>query len=215
MKRRDFIALFGGTAVLWPLKARAQQPALPTIGFLGYWESPKPIEHSLVAFRQGLAAAGFVEGQNVTIEYRWGNFQFDRLKALAAELVRHPVAVIVAAGFGPPVVAAKEATSTIPIVFTYGADPVRAGFVASLNRPGGNVTGATAISEALLGKRLNLLRDLVPQATTLAFLSSANQFAKNQLLAEARYLNRQLIILEIRTDRDYGAAPGRSTEESW
>ena len=215
MKRREFMALLGGTAVLWPLKARAQQPALPTIGFLGYWESPKPIEHSLVAFRQGLAAAGFVEGQNVTIEYRWGIFQFDRLKALAAELVRHPVAVIVAAGFGPPVVAAKEATSTIPIVFTYGADPVRAGFVASLNRPGGNVTGATAISEALLGKPLNLLRDLVPQATTLAFLSRPNLLEKNPLLAEARYLNRQLIILEIRTDRDYGAAPGRSTEESW
>ena len=213
MRRREFI-LLSGPAAVWPLFARAQQTSLPVVGFLNS-ASADGYASMAAAFKRGLKEAGYAEGQNVTIEYRWGIFQFDRLKALAAELVRHPVAVIVAAGFGPPVVAAKEATSTIPIVFTYGADPVRAGFVASLNRPGGNVTGATAISEALLGKRLNLLRDLVPQATTLAFLSRPNLLEKNPLLAEARYLNRQLIILEIRTDRDYGAAPGRSTEESW
>jgi putative ABC transport system substrate-binding protein len=206
MRRREFVTLLGGTAALWPLKARAQEPSLPTIGFLGSWASPKPVEHSLVAFRQGLAAVGFVEDQNVTIEYRWGNFQFDRLKALAADLVRHPVSVIVAAGFGAPVLAAKAATSTIPIVFTYGGDPVRDGLVANLNRPEGNVTGAATINSELGGKRLNLLRDLIPQATTVAFLSRPNDDEKNQLSAAARELGRELVLLEIRGIRDYEAA---------
>jgi putative tryptophan/tyrosine transport system substrate-binding protein len=119
MQRRVFIAGLGG-AVAWPVVARAQRPTLPVIGFLGYWDSPRQITISLIAFHQGLATTGFVEGRNVTIEYRWGNFRFDRLRALAAELVQHPVAEIVAAGFGPPVAAAKAATSTIPIVFIWG-----------------------------------------------------------------------------------------------
>src|SRR5215468_7429008 len=127
MRRRDFIAGIGAAA--WPLAAPAQQQAAPVIGFLGYWKSPKEVESALVAFHQGLAKTGFIEGQNVIVEYRWGNYRLDRLRALAAELVRQPVAVIVAAGFGPPVVAAKAATSTIPIVFTFGGDPVRANFV--------------------------------------------------------------------------------------
>jgi putative ABC transport system substrate-binding protein len=179
MRRREFIAGLGG-AVAWPLVSHAQQPSLPVIGFLGYWDSPRRITNALVAFHQGLATTGFVEGRNVKIEYRWGNYQFDRLRALAAELVRHPVAVIVAAGFGPPVVAARAATSTIPIVFTFGGDPVREGFVASLSRPGGNVTGASTINVDLGSKRLNLLRDLVPQATIVAYLSRQNEGERDQ-----------------------------------
>jgi putative ABC transport system substrate-binding protein len=206
MKRREFMTLLGGGAIAWPLSARAQQPAMPVVGFLGYWESPKSISGSLVALRQGLAEAGFVEGRNVAIEYRWANYRFDRLQALATELVRRPVAVIVAAGFGAPVVAAKAATSTIPIVFTYGGDPVRDGYVASLNRPGGNVTGVAAINSELGGKRLGLLRDLVPQATTVAFLSLPAEAERNQLLAAARELGRQLVILEVQSVRDYEAA---------
>jgi putative tryptophan/tyrosine transport system substrate-binding protein len=203
MRRRVFIAGLGG-AVAWAIVARAQQPAMPVIGFLGYGGGLRA--NILVAFHQGLATTGFVEGRNVTIEYRWGNSQFDRLRALAAELVRHPVAVIVAAGFGPPVVAAKAATSTIPIVFTFGGDPVRAGFVASLSRPGGNVTGASAINADLGGKRLNLLRDLVPQATTVAYLSRQNKNERDQFLAAARYLGLQLVVLEIRGSGDYEGA---------
>jgi putative ABC transport system substrate-binding protein len=176
------------------------------IGFLGYWDSPRRITNSLDAFHQGLATRGFVEGRNVTIEYRWGNYQLDRLRALAAELVRHPVAVIVAAGFGPPVVAAKAATTTIPIVFTFGGDPVSAGFVASLSRPGGNVTGASALSSDLGSKRLNLLRDLVPQARTVAYLSRQNEGERDQLIAAARDLGKQLVILEIRGSGDYAGA---------
>jgi putative tryptophan/tyrosine transport system substrate-binding protein len=205
MQRRQFIAGLGSAAA-WPVVARAQQPALPVIGFLGYWDSPSRITNVLVAFHQGLATTGFVEGRNVTIEYRWGNYQFDRLLALARELVRHRVAVIVAAGFGPPVVAAKAATSTIPIVFTFGGDPVSAGFVASLSRPEGNVTGASTISGDLGSKRLNLLRDLVPQATTVAYLSRPNRGEREQLLAAARHLGRQLVILEIRGSGDYEGA---------
>jgi putative ABC transport system substrate-binding protein len=203
MRRRDFITLLG-SATAWRLAARAQQPSLPTIGFLGFWASPKGVENLLVAFRQGLRSTGFVEGQNVTVEYRWGNFQFDRLKTLAAELVRHPVSVIVAAGFGPPVGAAKAVTSTIPIVFAYGGDPVRDGFVASLNRPGGNITGVAAINSDLGGKRLSLLRDLVPQATTFGFLCRPNE--GQQLLRAAHDLGWELVVLEIRGIGDYEAA---------
>jgi putative ABC transport system substrate-binding protein len=152
----------------------------------------------LVAFHQGLATRGFVEGKNVTIEYRWGSYRFDRLRTLAAELVRHPVAVIVAAGFGPPVFAAKAATSTIPIVFTFGGDPVKAGLVTSLGRPGANVTGASALNADLGSKRFSLLADLVPQATTIAYLSQRNEDERDQFLAAARTLGRQLVILEIR-----------------
>ncbi len=206
MGRREFIILLGGTAVAGPLNAHAQQPALPTIGVLGFWESPRQVGNGLVAFREGLAAAGFVDGQNVIIEYRAIYQQYDRLRALAAELVRHPVNVIVAGGFTGPVQAAKSATSTIPIVFAYGGDPVRDGFVASLNRPGGNITGAAAINSELGGKRLGLLCDLVPQATTIAFLSGPYQDQRNQLLTAARDLGRQLVNVEIRYDGDYEAA---------
>jgi putative ABC transport system substrate-binding protein len=170
VKRRDFITLLGGAAAAWPLAARAQQPAkLPIIGFLG-GGSAEAFAHVVAAFGQGLYETGFAEGQNVTIEYRWAEGQYDRLPALVAELVGRPVVVIVATGGDVGVRAAKKATTTIPIVFTSGSDPVAAGFVSSLNRPGGNVTGVSLFVSVLEVKKLDLLRELVPTAAVIAFL---------------------------------------------
>jgi len=212
MRRREFITLLGGAAAAWPLAARAQQPAMPVIGFLGLG-SPRPMGRLVAAFRQGLAKAGYVEGQNVAIEFRWADFsQSARLPALAAELVHRQVAVIFTGGFGGPAFAAKAATSTIPIVFAYGGDPVKGGLVASLSHPGGNVTGVTAINAELVSKWLSLAGDLVPQATTVGFLSGDSSYLafyedqKSQILAAARALGRQVIILETRSDLDYEAA---------
>jgi len=211
-KRREIITLLGGAAAAWPLAARAQQPAMPVIGFLGLG-SPRPMGRLVAAFRQGLAKAGYVEGQNVAIEFRWADFsQSARLPALAAELVHRQVAVIFTGGFGGPAFAAKAATSTIPIVFAYGGDPVKGGLVASLSHPGGNVTGVTAINAELVSKWLSLAGDLVPQATTVGFLSGDSSYLafyedqKSQILAAARALGRQVIILETRSDLDYEAA---------
>ena len=210
-RRREFIALIGGAAAAWPLAARAQQPAMPVIGFLGLG-SPRPMGRLVAAFRQGLAKAGYVEGQNVAIEFRWADFsQSARLPALAAELVHRQVAVIFTGGFGGPAFAAKAATSTIPIVFAYGGDPVKGGLVASLSHPGGNVTGVTAINAELVSKWLSLAGDLVPQATTVGFFSGDSSYLayedrKSQILAAARALGRQVIILETRSDLDYEAA---------
>ena len=210
MKRRAFITLLGGAAAAWPLAARAQQPAMPVIGFLGLG-SPRPMGRLVAAFRQGLAKAGYVEGQNVAIEFRWTSSQ-SALPALAAELVHRQVAVIFTGGFGGPAFAAKAATSTIPIVFAYGGDPVKGGLVASLSHPGGNVTGVTAINAELVSKWLSLAGDLVPQATTVGFLSGDSSYLayyedqKSQILAAARALGRQVIILETRSDLDYEAA---------
>jgi putative ABC transport system substrate-binding protein len=173
MKRREFITLFGGTAMTWPLAARAQQPAVPLVGFLcsGTAAAWRPM---VAAFLQGMTESGFAEGRDVAIDYRYADGQYDRLPALAADLVGHKVNVIFATGGSAPALAAKASTSTIPIVFETGGDPVKAGLVESLNRPGGNVTGVSWTASALSAKRLDLLHQLVPKAEVVGLVVNPN-----------------------------------------
>ncbi len=210
MRRREFIALVGGTAVAWPVAARAQQPTVPLIGFL-HSGSPSPAREA--AFLHGLGELGYRERQNVLIEYRWAEGDYDRLPAAATELVSRRVAVLVAAGAVHTPLAAKAATSTIPVVFAIGSDPVKFGLVASLNRPGGNITGVSFFTAQLEAKRLGLLHELVPHATTLAaFVNPHNANADNQsadLREGARTLGLQLQIVNPSSERDLEEAVTR------
>jgi putative ABC transport system substrate-binding protein len=210
VKRREFITLLGGAAALggWPLAARAQQP-LPVIGFLDSG-SPEGMTVNLDGFHRGLSETGFTEGKNVAVEYRWARGHYDQLPALAAELVRRPVAVIAATRSSAPAIAAKAATATIPIVFQTGSDPVKEGLVASLNRPGGNVTGATRLTVELMQKRLGLISELVPKATAIGLLVNPNSLqaaAQVQEMQEGtRGRNMALHVANASNDRELNAA---------
>jgi putative ABC transport system substrate-binding protein len=207
MKRREFIAALGGAAVSAPFAARAQQPAMPVIGFLRS-TSPADSIGFVAAFRQGLKDVNYLEGQNVAIEFRWAEGQKDRLAGLAAELIRRPVDVI--AGDAVAMVAAKAATTTIPIVFAAGGDPVADGLVTNLNRPGGNVTGVHFFAGVLGAKRLELLRELVPGAKTIAMLVYPNtpntEAERKDVQAAAQAIGQQLIVLDVTSDHDIDAA---------
>ena len=209
MRRREFMALVGGASAAWPLAARGQQSAMPVIGYLSA-RSRDDTSHLIAAFQHGLAESGYVEGRNVTIEYHFAIGQYDRLPAMATELVRRPVAVIAATGGEPAVQAAKAATSTIPIVFATGVDPVKQGLVASFNRPGGNVTGIVLFASQLEPKRLGLLRDLAPQASTVGILLNPSFSASERSLLDiqqaARHLNLAIHVLRANTDREIDAA---------
>jgi putative ABC transport system substrate-binding protein len=196
MKRREFITLIGGAAVGWPLATRAQQRAKPLIGFLS-GRSPDDSGYLLAAFRRGLAEGGFVEEQNVAVEYRWARGDYSRLPELAADLVKRPVDVLVGVGGDQSARAAKEATSTIPIVFGMGDDPVAAGMVASLNRPGGNVTGVTVLTSQIMSKRLGLLHELLPGSVVLGVLlnpKGTSARLRDDLEAAARTISQRVFL---------------------
>jgi putative tryptophan/tyrosine transport system substrate-binding protein len=209
IRRREFIAGLGG-AVAWPLAARAQQPGVPVVGFLDLYP-PRPNATYVVTFRQDLAEAGFVEGKTVEIEYREANYQASRLPALAEELVHRRVAVIVAIDSVPTILAAQAATSSIPIVFAFPGDPIKFGLVASLNRPGSNMTGMAVLSTELTGKQLGLLHEMAPLTTTFGYLSDPRarpnpEESARDILAAAQALGQQAIILEARDNLDIYAA---------
>jgi putative tryptophan/tyrosine transport system substrate-binding protein len=216
MRRRDFIALVGGAAAAWPLAARAQQPAAPIIGFLNP-ASPTEFAYRVAAFRRGLGELGYVEDRNVKIEYRWGQHQYDRLSELATDLVQHQVAAIAATGGVPSVRAAKTATSGIPIVFTFEGDPVEFGLVASLNHPGGNVTGITLISSLIVPRRIGLLHDLIPGIKTIAVLMNSTSPGNKVEVAAAdqaaRTFGWQVRVLSASGNGDFDAAFQPLTQE--
>ena len=206
--RRKFIAGLGGASLAWPVAARAQQSPIPVIGFLSY-ASRDGMQQLIAGFHQGLKEASFVEGQNVAIEYRWAEGRYEELPALAADLVRRQVAVILSGG-SPAALAAKAATATIPIVFTSGDDPIRAGLVASINRPGGNVTGVYELFTGLEAKRLGLLRELVRQANVIVALVNPNlkdaEYQSRDLQAAARTLGQQIHIINASSERELDTA---------
>jgi len=204
MRRRDFIKTIGGAAAAWPLAARAQQPAMPVIGFLSTLSPSNMAANVMNEFRQGLKEAGFVEGQNARIEYRWAEGHYDRLPELASDLVRRRVAVIAATGGEPSPQVAKAATRTIPIVFMANGDPVAADLVASLNRPGGNLTGVTIFGMMAAGKRMELLRQLMPKAGMIGYLLNPNNPNRefDNVQTAARSVGQQIFVLNANDGRE-------------
>jgi putative ABC transport system substrate-binding protein len=209
MNRREFISLVGGAVVAWPLPARAQQSAVPVIGFLGL-TTPVAFADFVAAFQRGLGQGGYVVGRNVAVEYRWAQGRFDRLPELADELVRSGVTVIAAMGTPATGLAAKSATTTIPIVFVTGGDPVQLGLVPNLNRPSGNITGVYMLTAALEPKRLELLHEVVPKAATIGVLIDPNsldtQIQLDELPAAARSIGQRIVFLKAGNSRDIDAA---------
>jgi putative ABC transport system substrate-binding protein len=214
MRRREFISILGGAAAAWPLTAHAQPASIPTVGFLRS-ATLADLPHWVTAFHEGLKEGGFVEGQNVAIEYRSADNQLDRLPALVADLLRQPVAVIV--GNFESALAAKAATTTVPIIFATGSDPVRNGLVASLNRPGGNVTGVSFFSAVLGAKRLELLRQVVPKATIIAMLVNPNtpvtETERKDVQVAAQTSGQQLVVFDVNSERDIEAAFATFTQK--
>jgi ABC-type uncharacterized transport system substrate-binding protein len=209
MRRRDFCKGIIGSAAAWPFAARAQKPAVPVIGFL-HVGSADTLPHLVIAFRQGLKQIGYVEGQNVAIEFRWAEGHYDRLPALAADLVHRQVAVIVTGGGDAPASIAKAATATIPIVFNVGSDPSKTGLVASLNRPGGNATGVNIFTAELASKRMGLLDELVPKSSAIALLVNPNfpssAASVHEVQAAARAIGRQILLLKASNPAEIDAA---------
>ncbi len=214
MRRREFVALVGGAAAAWPIVTRAQQPAMPVIGFL-HIASPGAYVHVVAAFRRGLMENDLVEGRNITVEYRWGEGQLDRMPSLLADLLGHQPSVIVASLQGAQ--AAKNAGVTIPVLFSSSDDPVKQGFVENLNRPGGNMTGVYLFTAELEGKRLEVLHNMVPKASIIAVLINANHPVADVQLREvqsaATRLGVQLIVLHANSDHDFEAAFARLIEQ--
>jgi putative ABC transport system substrate-binding protein len=217
MRRREFIALIGGATAAWPLATRAQQPAMPVIGFLASLSSAY-VMHFTPAFRAGLRETGYIDGQNVLIEFRSAEGQYDRLTALAAELVDRKVAVILAAGGSEPAKVAKAATATIPIVFVSAADPIKAGVVISFNRPGGNITGVSLLGSALEAKRLELLHEMLPGASPIGVLLNPKypdfELQLRQLQEAANMIDRKIIVARASTQTEIDAAFTMITQQA-
>ena len=217
MGRREFITLLGGAAAVWPLAAQAQQPARPIIGFMSS-RSASDSKYLVAAFRKGLSEQGYAEGQNVAIEFRWANGRYEQLPALAADLLEQRIAVLVAVGGEPSALAAKGATSTIPIVFTIGGDPMKIGLVASMNRPRGNATGVSLLAIEPEAKRLAMLHELVPKSALIAVLINPNfgdfESRLRELSAAARTLSRRIEYYKASTDAELELAFGRIAQEN-
>jgi putative tryptophan/tyrosine transport system substrate-binding protein len=217
MRRREFITLFGGAAAVWPLAAQGQQPAKPIIGFMSS-RSASDSEYLVAAFRKGLSEQGYAEGQNVAIEFRWANGRYEQLPALAADLLEQRIAVLVAVGGEPSALAAKGATSTIPIVFTIGGDPMKIGLVASMNRPRGNATGVSLLAIEPEAKRLAMLHELVPKSALIAVLINPNfgdfESRLRELSAAARALSRRIEYYKASTDAELELAFSRIAQEN-